>query len=158
MTIEEIKNRIKPIAKTYGIDKISLFGSYAKGEANEESDVDFYIDKEMRIREVLVFTLKRICIYIVIKRSELLDRIDLEHFGLLRSLDIVKVDHVDDVCAFILSPLSIGRISVEIIIKRKLYGTCGLSLFRLPSLLSLFLTNDVKAALNCCGCCSLGSF
>ena len=45
LTIEEIKNRIKPIAKTYGIDKISLFGSYAKGEANEESDVDFYIDK-----------------------------------------------------------------------------------------------------------------
>ena len=34
-----------PIAKKYGIDSMSLFGSYARGEATENSDVDFYIDK-----------------------------------------------------------------------------------------------------------------
>nr|WP_261795652.1 nucleotidyltransferase domain-containing protein [Methanobrevibacter oralis] len=33
------------MAKKYGIDSMSLFGSYARGEATENSDVDFYIDK-----------------------------------------------------------------------------------------------------------------
>ncbi|WP_407381965.1 hypothetical protein [Methanobrevibacter sp.] len=32
-TIEEIRNIVIPIAKKYGIAKISLFGSYAKEKA-----------------------------------------------------------------------------------------------------------------------------
>lgn len=36
-TIEDIKHRITPITK-YGIDSFSLFGSYAKGLANDGSD------------------------------------------------------------------------------------------------------------------------
>ena len=44
-TIDEIKKRSVPIAKEYGVDSLSLFGSYARGEATSESDVDFYIDK-----------------------------------------------------------------------------------------------------------------
>lgn len=44
-TVEEIKGKAAPIARTYGIRKMSLFGSYARGEANEKSDVDFYIEK-----------------------------------------------------------------------------------------------------------------
>lgn len=44
-TIEEIRERIKPIAKQYGVERIYLFGSYARGEATELSDVDFRIDK-----------------------------------------------------------------------------------------------------------------
>ena len=38
-SIDEIKNRIIPIAKTYGIKSIGLFGSYARGEANDQSDI-----------------------------------------------------------------------------------------------------------------------
>lgn len=44
-SIDEIRTMIVPIAKAYGVRSISLFGSYARGEANENSDVDFYIDK-----------------------------------------------------------------------------------------------------------------
>lgn len=44
-SIEEIKEKAVPIAKQYGVRTMSLFGSYARGEANEKSDVDFYIDK-----------------------------------------------------------------------------------------------------------------
>ena len=44
-TIQEIKNKIIPIAREYGIDSISLFGSYAKGKAHEGSDLDFVMDK-----------------------------------------------------------------------------------------------------------------
>ncbi len=38
-TINEIKDRTTPIAKAYGIERMSLFGSYARGEAKDDSDV-----------------------------------------------------------------------------------------------------------------------
>ena len=44
-TINEIKEKTIPVAKEYGIKKMSLFGSYARGDANDDSDVDIYIDK-----------------------------------------------------------------------------------------------------------------
>lgn len=44
-TIEFIKEKAIPVAVSYGIKSMSLFGSYARGEANEDSDVDLLIDK-----------------------------------------------------------------------------------------------------------------
>ena len=44
-TIDEIKEKTIPIAKAYGIKSMGLFGSYARGEADDNSDVDLYIDK-----------------------------------------------------------------------------------------------------------------
>ena len=44
-TIDEIKEKIKPIAKKYDVVGIYLFGSYARGEADENSDVDIAIVK-----------------------------------------------------------------------------------------------------------------
>ncbi len=44
-TINEIRKKTEPIAKKYGVRRVSLFGSYARGTANESSDVDLYIDK-----------------------------------------------------------------------------------------------------------------
>lgn len=43
-TIDEIKRIILPIIKNYGVDKVYIFGSYARGEADENSDIDFCID------------------------------------------------------------------------------------------------------------------
>ena len=43
-TIEEIKAKAIPIAKKYGVKKLSLFGSYARGEADAKSDLDFMYD------------------------------------------------------------------------------------------------------------------
>lgn len=42
--IEEITEKIRPIAENYKIDKICLFGSYARGEAVEESDIDLIVN------------------------------------------------------------------------------------------------------------------
>ena len=42
-TIDEIAKSVRPIAEKYNIDEIYLFGSYARGEATEESDVDLFI-------------------------------------------------------------------------------------------------------------------
>lgn len=43
-TIDEIKTRITPVAEKYGIPAVYLFGSYARGTATEESDVDLLVD------------------------------------------------------------------------------------------------------------------
>lgn len=44
-TINEIKQKIRPITIKYGLNTIILFGSYAKGIADENSDLDFVMDK-----------------------------------------------------------------------------------------------------------------
>lgn len=40
-----IKKIIDPIAKSYGVKRIYLFGSYAKGTAMRNSDIDLLIEK-----------------------------------------------------------------------------------------------------------------
>lgn len=44
LTQDSIRLLIRPVAKKYNIDKIYLFGSYARGEATPESDVDLMIE------------------------------------------------------------------------------------------------------------------
>lgn len=44
-TINEIRERVVPIAKQYGVEKVFLFGSYARGEATQDSDIDLRVDK-----------------------------------------------------------------------------------------------------------------
>ncbi len=53
-TIDEIKKKTIPIAEKYGVNKMCLFGSYARGEANDESDVDLLID-EGQIRGLIAY-------------------------------------------------------------------------------------------------------
>ncbi len=43
-TTDEIADKVRPIAEAYGIDKVYLFGSYARGDATEASDIDFYVE------------------------------------------------------------------------------------------------------------------
>lgn len=43
-TIKQIKDIIKPILNKHDIYDIYLFGSYARGEAKSESDVDIYCE------------------------------------------------------------------------------------------------------------------
>lgn len=44
-TIEEIKEKTVPVARSFDIQRMFLFGSHARGEANDRSDVDIYIEK-----------------------------------------------------------------------------------------------------------------
>lgn len=46
-SISEIRAIVSPLAEQYGADRIFLFGSYARGDANPNSDVDLRIDKGM---------------------------------------------------------------------------------------------------------------
>ena len=46
LTINEIKETIAPLVKDYPVRRVILFGSYARGDATEKSDVDLIIDYE----------------------------------------------------------------------------------------------------------------
>ncbi|WP_314047466.1 nucleotidyltransferase domain-containing protein [Selenomonas noxia] len=43
LSIDEIRDKIRPICEKYKVEKVWLFGSYARGEAREDSDVDFHM-------------------------------------------------------------------------------------------------------------------
>lgn len=43
-TIDEIKKILKQVLKNQPVYKVILFGSYAKNEANNKSDIDLLID------------------------------------------------------------------------------------------------------------------
>ena len=45
-SIEDIKQKAKPIMAKYGVEEMYLFGSYARGEASEGSDLDFAVQDE----------------------------------------------------------------------------------------------------------------
>ena len=44
LTIKQIKERIKPVMQKFNIKEVYLFGSYSRGEANNNSDVDIYCE------------------------------------------------------------------------------------------------------------------
>ena len=43
-TIQEIRSKVMPILVKYRIPAMYLFGSYARGDATKDSDIDFLID------------------------------------------------------------------------------------------------------------------
>ena len=44
-SLDEIKAIAVPLAREYGLAALYLFGSYARGEATPQSDLDFLIDR-----------------------------------------------------------------------------------------------------------------
>jgi predicted nucleotidyltransferase len=44
-SISEIKSIASAVAAQYGVKKLALFGSYARNEASDSSDLDFVMDK-----------------------------------------------------------------------------------------------------------------
>ncbi len=44
--IDDLRNKILPVLLPYGIKRIALFGSVARGEETPESDIDILVDFE----------------------------------------------------------------------------------------------------------------
>lgn len=42
--VNEISTIIAPIVESFGVEKVWLFGSYARGDASEDSDIDLRIE------------------------------------------------------------------------------------------------------------------
>ena len=43
LSLEDIINAVKPLVQKYHISEVYLFGSYARGEADKDSDVDILV-------------------------------------------------------------------------------------------------------------------
>ena len=43
-SIDEIKMIVSDVARQYGVKKAALFGSYCRGNADKNSDIDLLID------------------------------------------------------------------------------------------------------------------
>ena len=43
-TLDEIARRVRPVAEKYRLQAVYVFGSYARGEAGDDSDVDLLVD------------------------------------------------------------------------------------------------------------------
>ena len=56
-TITDIKALVKPIAEKYNVDEIYLFGSYARDEANQNSDLDFLVFGGRNFKLTMIFSL-----------------------------------------------------------------------------------------------------
>ncbi len=49
MNVEEIKKKIIPILKRYGVKRAGIFGSFVRGEETKESDIDVLVEIESRM-------------------------------------------------------------------------------------------------------------
>ena len=56
-TLVRIKDIVSPIANKYNVQSIYLFGSYARGEANENSDLDFLVFGGENFKATNIFAL-----------------------------------------------------------------------------------------------------
>lgn len=57
LTLENIVKSVKPIAEKYHVEEIYLFGSYARGEANVDSDLDFLVYGGENFKLTMIFAL-----------------------------------------------------------------------------------------------------
>ncbi len=54
-TIKDIVRLVKPVAEKYGVKEVYLFGSYARGEADENSDLDFLVFGGENFKLTMIF-------------------------------------------------------------------------------------------------------
>jgi predicted nucleotidyltransferase len=52
LKLQDIKQKVADVARLHGIERVYLFGSYARGEASPKSDIDICI-KKGKIRTLL---------------------------------------------------------------------------------------------------------
>ena len=57
LSIEEIKSYIIPVVEKYPIERVILFGSYARGDASGTSDVDLIVESGGKMKNSKIFTL-----------------------------------------------------------------------------------------------------
>ena len=58
LTLDEIKRRLSPFINEYGISKAGIFGSYARNQASEGSDLDLIIDFQKEFGLIKLLNLK----------------------------------------------------------------------------------------------------
>lgn len=80
--IEELKKTIVPIVSQYPVDKVSIFGSCARKQMNENSDIDILISFSIPIGMFKFIEIKQVL------EEKLKHKIDLITFNSLNESDI----------------------------------------------------------------------
>lgn len=44
LNLNEVKEKSRPVLEKHNVQKAEVFGSYARGDQNEKSDIDFIVD------------------------------------------------------------------------------------------------------------------
>ena len=84
LNVTDIKTTVEPIVKDTKVQKLVLFGSYAKGTASENSDIDLYMFSDGAITGLEFYDLK----------SKIEDAFGME-IDLLPDLDIMPNSPVE---------------------------------------------------------------
>jgi predicted nucleotidyltransferase len=71
--VDEIKSLLSPVFSSYSVRKATLFGSYARGEADNLSDMDIVIDSGGTVHGLKFFSLLDDIVETVNKRVDLID-------------------------------------------------------------------------------------
>jgi Predicted nucleotidyltransferases len=58
LTLSDIQEKVSPIAKKYQFSKIYLFGSYARGNATERSDIDLAFESPVILSYLDIFKIE----------------------------------------------------------------------------------------------------
>lgn len=78
LTIEELKEKILPFLKKCGISNAGIFGSFVRGDLDEESDIDIVIEIE---KDITLFDF----IDIKLELEEILNKkVDLVEYSALK--------------------------------------------------------------------------
>ena len=83
ISIETIREKVIPIFKIYPINKAIIFGSYAKGNATLDSDIDLYIDTNGKLRGLDFVGLLEVLVNTLEMDIDLIDRSHIEEDSLM---------------------------------------------------------------------------
>ncbi len=86
LTAEEIIDSVERICRSYKVEHLVLFGSYAKGTQTSTSDIDFALKgcdniADLRERIALISTLKKIDVVDYDRCSNKLLKEDIDRYG-----------------------------------------------------------------------------
>lgn len=84
-TIEEIKKILTRILKDLPVYQVILFGSYAKNEATQNSDLDFIVD-----------TKNTLCGFDFLELAYIIEKTFKKDIDVFEKYDIIKNSKIDD--------------------------------------------------------------
>ena len=79
LSMDEIKSYIMPVVEKYPIEKVILFGSYARGDASDSSDVDLVVESGGRLFNSKIFALGGDLLVALPVRVDVYDILEIEN-------------------------------------------------------------------------------
>jgi predicted nucleotidyltransferase len=89
--VKEIEEMLHPIFAALPVHKAILFGSYAKGEATENSDVDIVIDSQKQLLNIRFYELLENIVMTLNKQVDLFEISEVQNSPILRDIDSTGV-------------------------------------------------------------------